>query len=345
MADGDIRVLESFDRYADTGTIGRMNAVWSTNYGFVAGRYFGGRAVSFEGSGNNGSQVYTYINEKIHKWTIGCAIKPDTRSWNSMLVATGPNGGITLGYGDNGRLEAVRGTYGNFYYNGSDLLGTGIMANAIISGVWQYVEFQVTQVAGQNTGDIKAWVNGELALELYGVAINRSGGFDGFGLSRRALAGNAAYDDFYVREGPTKLGEIKIESIVPVGTVSNTFPILVGAADAHSAVNENPVNGDTSYIAGSDVGNGARFTMGDMTAAPEAIQAVQVRAYARKDETAYRSIKNAIKVNAAEQKGAEHVLGTGYKFYRDIFPLNPETGAAWTQAAVDAMVCGVDIHA
>jgi hypothetical protein len=93
------------------------------------------------------------------------------------------------------------------------------------------------------------------------------------------------------------------------------------------------------------VGNGARFTMGDMTAAPEAIQAVQVRAYARKDETAYRSIKNAIKVNAAEQKGAEHVLGTGYKFYRDIFPLNPETGAAWTQAAVDAMVCGVDIHA
>lgn len=345
MADGDIRILESFDRYAETGDIGRMNAIWTNNHALVPGRYFGGKACNFQGSGTRGVQSYAYIDERIHRWTIGCAILPTERSHNTLLAATGPSGALVLGYKTNGRLEVHRDAWGSNEdgYSLTKVIADGNKVDAIIEDIWQYVEWQITQVG--NTGNIKAWVNGELCMDVVDAVINRPNGFDGFGLSRSGGTGTHSFDDFYMREGPDRLGEIKIESIIPDGTVSNTMSLLVGADTAHQAVNENPVDGDASYIASLNAGDGARFSVGNLTAAPDFIRAVQVRSFGRKDETAYRSVKNSVSVAGSELKGKEHVLGVGYKFFRDIFPMNPNTGTPWTQAAIDSMNIGVDIHA
>lgn len=344
MADGDILILESFDRYAETGTVGRMNSIWSENMALVPGRYFGGKGVSYASDGsNNGGQVFAYTNNRVTSFTMGMAFKPDYRNQTTICAINGPEGIISLGHYTNGRLMAVRRGWGNFGFGSQDLMGDGNKVDAVVAGVWQYVEFQIVETDGA-IGNVKAWVNGELCMDLVGAGIYRPSGFDGFGVARGANQGAAQYDDFYVRQGPTRLGEIKIESIIPDGTISNTLPVLVGAASAHLAVSENPVDGDASYVSGDTAGQGVRYSMGNLTNVPDAIRAVQVRAYARKDETAYRSIKNAVLVAGTTAKGQEQVLGTGFKFFRDIFPVNPATGQAWTKAAIDGFACGVDIE-
>jgi hypothetical protein len=141
-----------------------------------------------------------------------------------------------------------------------------------------------------------------------------------------------------------RLGEIKIETIIPTGTVSNTLPGLVGAATAHQAVNEDPVNGDVSYLSGTTPGQAVRFSYSDTTTVPNAIRAVQARSLSRKDETQYRAIKQALNLAGQEILGKEHVVGVGYKYQFDVFGLAPD-GQPWTKAKVDALTAGIDLFA
>ena len=332
----EILLLDSFDRYPAASGVGGVDTVWSSGWGLTAGRYFGGKALRARSVANHGGVTRRVIDGFEPVITMGVAYRPETTDQCPIIFCSGPTGTVCLSSSYSGKLFVTKRTWGNFGYSDSDVIAQGFKAEAIVQNIWQYVEFSVNVT----TGAMKGWVNGELCLDTTGYTWSNTTGFDLFGLAVRDEY--SSFDDFYTRRGDEPLGEIKIETLNVTNTVYNDFTIT-GAPTAHQAINEVPVDGDTSFISSSVPNARAEFEMSNLTALPEHIRAVQVRSFARKNETEVRSIRQQAISGGQTTEGKEHYLGVGYKYLHDIFTNDPSTGQPWTNQAVNQMNFGVRI--
>lgn len=334
----EMLLLDSFDRYPSASGLGGMDTVWTSGWSLITGRYFGGKGVRAQSLSNHGGGTRRVIDTFEPIVSMGVAFKPEDSRQCPIMYMSGPSGTLCLSFTDTFRLMVVDRTWGNFGYSSSDVVGVGLKANAIVPNIWQYVEVTVNLI----TGDICGYVNGELCMELLGTTwYSNKTGFENFGLFVRNSY--ASYDDFYVRRGTEPLGEIKIESLNVLETVENDMQVI-GSTTAHGAISEVPVDGDVSYLSSSTPGDRAAFSLSDLTSLPQNIRAVQVRSFARKNETEVRSVKQFIESSGTLTEGAEHYLGVSYKYLHDIYSVDPSTGEPWSNTAVNAMTFGIKVE-
>lgn len=329
-----ITVMDGFEEYSSANGLINKAYVATSGVTYGGGGRFGGAALSFV---NSGSYIQAAVAQTA-TLAMGCAFK-----------MTGANGGTALfdlqDILGNRILQLFLTPAGGFlvtknrFFSDANL---GVSAAGKFSfGDWQYVEMEVTRHA--SAGAVNVYCNGVQVVALTGLAL----GTANISLAAVHNTQNATgyIDDLYITDDATRLGEIRIETIVPnADTAQKDFTASTGT-DNYAMVDDLPVDGDTTYVTADTAGDSDLYATAGLTDSPDTIYAVQVRAFARKTDTGLRTLKAKAVSGATDGDGVAVPLSTAYGIVATIYQTDPDTGVAWTASGVNAAQIGMEIAA
>lgn len=248
---------------------------------------------------------------------------------------------VSLGYNTTtGLLEAFR---NGATRSAGTLLGTSSTGFTISNTVlWYYVEVEV--VISDTVGVFNVYLNGASVLSL-SLQDTRNGAPTtinrvtiGSSLSSSNWAG-MDFDDFYMTDTATRLGERKVETLMPSADGTITWTPSTGILN-YAMVDEVQFS-STDYVQSSSVGSQDLYDVADLSAIPASIDAVGTFIWGSKTDAATRAITTALKSGATTSLGSDLTLASGgYLLQNRLFLTDPNTAAAWTSAAVNALQVG-----
>lgn len=336
-------LIDGFDLYNGVGANTGLQAKWSggaASCSLVAGR-FGGQAVQAVSSNAGGRDIQRSFAATA-SIGIGCALRmtvmPTANNVHGLFnLLNGATYTFGLRVTTTGALEAYRLTAVNA---GTSL---GVSAAGVIAvNTWHYVEIGV--VINDTTGSVVVKVDGATVLNLTSQDTNNAVtnadtvilGYDG-GIA--TTLGTAQFDDFYLLDSATTIGQRRIETLYPTSDVAQGFARSAGTTN-YTLVDEAQVNGDTDYVQGSSVGDVDTYGFADLGGTPTSIDAVQVSAFAEKTDAAARSIALQVKSGATTSDGSDYALAASYGKHERLLLTDPNGGGAWGAAAVNALQGG-----
>jgi hypothetical protein len=148
-------------------------------------------------------------------------------------------------------------------------------------------------------------------------------------------------DDFYVWDTSGSyntdfIGDKRVATMFPNGDTAEADWSPNSGATGYTQIDEAAPDGDTTYVQSTTVGDLSEYDFEAMPANAIAINAVMTFTAARKTDTGTCDIRTDIVSNASATTGATKVLTTGYVYGTNVFETDPNTGALWTKAGVDA---------
>lgn len=337
---------DGFDTYA----VGDMNKKWNLVGGGVIsmqpGRRAGGQAVRF-GSYSNWAMKLLATPE--NALVMGAGFKVNAlQSGSSQHIFTLASGGtwqVELRINIYGQLEISR--------NGTVLANSG--AQVFQVGSYYFVEFKATIADSIAANSCIARVNGANWLNLpAGTDIKNHassttvdqvylGAYNG-----GPSGGSYDFDDFYLlnqsgTEDNDFLGDIRIDPML--ANADGTYQQLTpSTGTTHYNLIDDPTTIDTSdYVSGATPGLRDTYNFADIAHNPVTIFGIQLSYSALKDDAGARSIKSVTKSGATEVMGATLALGTGVQTVTEMLVNDPNTGAKWTKAALNAAEFGVEV--
>jgi hypothetical protein len=163
------------------------------------------------------------------------------------------------------------------------------------------------------------------------------------------LLGTVDWDDFYLLDDSGTsfndfLGPIHIETLLPNGVGTNSaWTVLTGPSN-YQDVDENPPDGDTTYVSTSTVSNKDSYDFANLSMTAGTIHTVQVNHYARNAGIGTRTIDTAIESNVTSTtSGNTNTPSGSYKFLRDSIEQDPDAAAAWTVSTFNAAEFGPNL--
>lgn len=342
---------EGFDAYNGTGVSPGLQAKWvvvgaATSVSLVAGR-FGGQALRVASTVNNVKMWCRPLPSAVSALAGGFAFRASSLpTGNGCTIAGWITSALTiwqniLQLNNDGSLTASRAGPST----ASAPLGSSVAA-VIVANTWHYIEYEL--VISDTVGVFKVWVDNVLVINLtnvdtrngtpttvehvaYGNSVNNVSG-----------SGNNDFDDHYATDG-SRLGERRIETLRPAAdTATKAFTPNSGTAN-FSRVNETLVDGDTSYVQGSTVGNRDLYTLGALSSTPSTIDAVNVVSFAEKTDATARTLYNSVQSAGTDSDGSAMALAASYTRLDRIIELDPNGGGAWTASRVNGLLVGPKI--
>lgn len=155
--------------------------------------------------------------------------------------------------------------------------------------------------------------------------------------------------DFYVCDGDgsvnnTFLGDIVVTARMPSANGANTGLTTSTGVNHAALVDDNPANDDTDYCESATPGAKDTYDCAALTGTFLAIHGVQINMVARKDDAGARTICSVTRSGGADFDGASKTPSTNYAQHMEIVELDPNTAAAWANAAaVDAAEFGMKV--
>lgn len=348
---GDIVLLDSFDLYADvTSTDIGFLGMWTydgsttTNRALSAGA-FGGQAIQQGNNTGNRCSHYRDIGQNLAAFSVGFSYKHDNMAGasltagatqNMIALMDGTTVHLALHLHSNGTLSLWRA--------GTTLLGSS-SAGLVVSDTWGHIEIVAT--IADSGGTYEVFYNGTSVISGTGDTRNAANAYinririacpDGTG-----SAGISHHDDFFVHNAATQIGVRRIGVIYPsADTADKDFTASAGS-DNYAMLDELTVDGDTTYVQGTTVGDLDLYDMSALPVTPTSITAVRLVAYAKKTDVATRTLNLVAKSGVTQDDGTAVALSTSYQQHGRILNLDPDTAAAWTPAGVNALQAGLKV--
>lgn len=335
----------------------------------VAGRHTGSFALQtphrfYQGSTQQPG-CYRILPGNYQTVIAGCALRPDNISgivtpptvyssvfgfWDGISNASQ----ISLQIDSSGKLYLVAGY-------GTTLADSG--SNVLTTGVWYFVEMKVTinstggaaEVRVQTPGSFKTvtWITftgntrggtGNNYANVFAIGKINGGSFLD-ALNSPSLS----YGDLYLAEGGSGLvtdfvGNSRVALMTPNSTVQAQWS-KQGAASNDAAVASNPFV-SSKFVFDSNPGDQDLY---GFTALPssDAVKGVQAVYAGYKDSTATRKTQVTVKSSgssssedALDASGAATMPLSTAQFHEGVFETDPNTSAAWTPSAVNAVQSG-----
>ncbi len=328
--------MDGFDYYTATGGVAPLSMRYqNTNSATTTttGR-FGGLALRTGLTGGSPSFAIAAASALAH----GYALRLDTVS----VYATGKSV-LQLGTGGTGICNLILKGDGSLQFIRGNTAGTNVLAASapglFTDNAWHYVEVEFTRHA--TAGAVTIYVDGLQVATATGV---NTGATDIDTIAYPTSSTNAIrdVDDLYVTNTASKLGEQRIELLVPVTPDTAQIDWTPNSGTTHySRVNEVPFDGDTTYVSASAASKYDLYNHGALSSTPTSITAVQTVSMARKTDSGLRTIQSKVKSSSTTHDGTERALATGYSIFTDILTTDPSTSAAWDAAGVNASQIGV----
>jgi len=212
----------------------------------------------------------------------------------------------------------------------------------IAAATWYHMGLVFT-MGTAGTGSIELFIDGASAGSATGVTTARSGValVDEIYFYNSALSGGSNYfDDLYVTDAATFLGIRRIETLRPTSDTAQKQWTALSGTDNYAMVDESVVDGDTTYVETSTVGNQDLYDIANLSSTPGTIDAVQIVSFPRRTDATARTQYNSLKSGATNSDGTAFALSATYSHYPRLLNLNPDGSVAWTGAAVDALQIG-----
>jgi len=243
---------------------------------------------------------------------------------------------------------------GNFYVRSGAYNGT------IIAGPWahgmaptSWCNWQAQVVINNTTGSVILRKNNNPSNDISFTGLNTRGGSTN-NYANKVTIGYVGYgsyiDNIFCNSAsgaaPTSWpGQVRAVQLMPnADTATKAMTPSTGTAN-YSMVNELIENGDTNYVFGSVAGNVDLYSITPLATVPAAIVAVATKNLMRKSDTGARTATTEIKSGSLVQDQATINLATTYQWQTVYFPTDPNTGAAWTFAGVNALLVGPKVVA
>lgn len=275
-------------------------------------------------------------------WTIGAAI-----NWTKNSVATGFMG---LDDASTRQVSLTIDSSGLLYLdkNGSNIANSG--SNTWVDG-WNYVEMKC--VFNGSSGAVTVRVNGATWI-TYSGNISQSGNdranivFIGDHLGGNHSAPALGFDDFYAcdAQGSTNttfLGDVTVDALTPNAAGNYSNWTANGSTFGYNCVNENPTDGDTTYISDTNVGDRESFTFTAPTNTILTVYGVQFVTDMKKSWSGNRSIGTFTRTSSTNYDQTGVAISTTYAMYTTILETNPATSAAWTSTDIAGIEAGVKV--
>lgn len=340
--------VDGFDHYA-TADIAKK---WTSHSNGVIGsttKRTGTQALTFV-SNSGGNNVSKTLPVQVRTVVVGLAYQPPSAPGGTPALivlgagSTGSGGGqFVLALNGALTVSVYRG-----YHTSSIITGTllGTSTATLTTGAWNYLELRA--YIDDTAGEYEVRLNGVSILS--GTAVDTKQQTANYVDVVQLLCGAVVsfIDDLYIR-GDTVLtaggflGDCKVLTRYP--DAPGTYTQLTPSAGANwQCVDEALFNGDTDFNSGSTVGNRDTYAMqalGDSGT----IKAVQAVFAVKKTDAGSRTVKPYIKSGATEVAGTAQGLSTDYQFVREVYSVDPNTGAEWSTPAYDAVEVGVEVGA
>lgn len=206
-------------------------------------------------------------------------------------------------------------------------------SGVVAEGVWNYFEIEFTR--NSSTGSVNIYMNGTLIANASSVNTG-SASIDQPNWPNQNDGSTRSIDDLYITNVATKLGEQRVVVLAPTADSAVQFTRSTGAVN-YANVDDATFNGDTDYNSSATVGQKDRFDLADLPYTPVSIKAVQSVLCARKDDATTRAIRANIKSGATTSNGSTVGMAASHALSFNIWETDPNTSAAWTSTAVNAL--------
>ncbi len=322
-----------------------INAKWSNSSGATVssgtGR-FGGNSLRLADYAS-GSFLQKTLDAQA-SWIIGFGIQmpgfPTSAAPLLRLLDQGVQQ-VELRVNPDGTLSVTR--------NGTTLSG-GTSSFSLRSGSYYFIEFKVTIADAISASSCKVRVNGtDVITVATGQDLENTANATANSLTLHGSVANSMIDDVYVCDGQGSanvdfLGDCRVATVLPnaAGDKSEWSLTGTGLTDHYTAVNNNPPDGDTSYVGSSTTGQIDLFNFADITLSGT-VRGLQISVYARKDDAGPRTMAHVVKSAGTEYAGTTFSLGTSYVYQSDIRETDPATGVAWTVNGINNAQMGVKL--
>jgi hypothetical protein len=334
--------FDGFDLYPDLnaplGLFGRWLGGLHPATGGIsaanAGR-FGGRSV---GAGANGSNLFYRSVTNRNQLSNGVAFRVSSMPAHALtavvpiVLYSDANGTFTAGVGvhNNGVLGAYRLTSST----AGVVLGTSAI-NLVKANVWHYLEVEL--VLGDANGRITVFLDGVMVLNLTNVDTNN--GIVSIGRSYLSMQSSTCdFDDWYLTNDPTRLGERRVETIRPsADTAQKQFTADTGTVN-FSRVND-AVADSATFVQSSTVGHTDLYDLVDLSSTPVTIDAVNVVLYAMKTDAMTRAMAILADVNGTQMVTADLALAGSISRF-DTLLLTKPGGGNWAASDVAGLRIG-----
>lgn len=140
------------------------------------------------------------------------------------------------------------------------------------------------------------------------------------------------------------ISDSRVIGLLPnaVGTYSQMTRVGGTASGNFTAVNENPINGDTSYVASNVPTTQDTYRYPTLPASASNILAVVAEPCCRRDDAGARTLTSHVRSGASESDflGPTIVLPVQYSTPQQVMENNPTTSAQWLVSEVNAVEVG-----
>lgn len=235
--------------------------------------------------------------------------------------------------------------HGSWLWQAVGAAGTVVASatNTMVFGAWNYIEAAVHH---DDAGTLELRINGSTLLSgipltnadtkaTAGASINNiyldryvNYGFTGFKI-----------DDLYITYGDEIkfLGDSRVDTLTLTAD-SSPQDWVPDTGNAWERLNQ-----DAGYISANTANATSIFAANNISHNPSIIHGVQINGLAYKSDAGNREAAMVLKSGANTSVGASLALSTDTLLIRNPHIVDPNTGAAFTKAAVNAMEVGVKV--
>lgn len=333
--------MDGFQHYATADIAKKWNSIGSSPAITAGVGRRGGNVLEL--STNSRSVTKAFGN--ISSFVLGFAFRVGTAlpSGNTYILHfyDTSSAQISLQLNQNGTFTVSRA--GNFVTGGTS-------ANAISASTWYYIELKATVSDSIAADSCKLKVNG---VDWLNVAAGQdlkntsNASVNSFTLFGNGASGSQYIQDLYFLDqtGPAPLndflGDCRIDTVYP-DAEGNYLDLTPSTGTSHYALVDEATPNTTDYNSSSTAGQRDSYGFQSVPAlAAQTIYGVQVNVAALKDDAGARSLAPFVRHGGVNGDGSAVALSTSQAYISSIHPVNPSTGAAWTEAQINAMEAGV----
>lgn len=212
----------------------------------------------------------------------------------------------------------------------------------IQAGSYQHIAMFAT--CHGSTGTIEVRVDGVTVINVSGVNTAPSGTVNFAQMSGDNLSSTSGIvdvDDFWCWNNLGTAnndfsGNVRVRRLNPDQDTAATDWVRNTGSTDFSAINQTAPDSDTTYIEAANLNDISEFDFENTPAEVSAILAAQTYVMMKKTDAGDSNVQVSLVSGASEVNGADRPITTAYAYWTDIFEVDPDTGTAWTKAAIDA---------
>lgn len=214
--------------------------------------------------------------------------------------------------------------------------------NTIIANAWINIEFMA--IAGAVAGEIEVQVEGVPVPSLTLALVNTGAG--PYSQVEFAYTGNFSGTTYYIKDlriwdntggwGDTFTGTRQVIDLGPTGDVSSGWTKTTGASDAAILDNVPPNDAEYIYAGEGPIPAPSIVTLQNLPEDVTSVRTLMSIYRGSKSDGGDAFVQTAILSNGDADSGADRPLTVARTYWWDFSHLDPDTGAAWTPAGVDA---------